>query len=284
MIVEGRPAALAMVVVATVVATACAATDPPIIPATLPTDDSTGEETPDGGDSGTATAPGRGETGDPCAKDADCKGVDATCVLVDDGAVSPGGRCTSTCDDSENDPSGYGHNAGCPGTKGSCWIDQRCYQLCTERSGAAPCRDGYSCFFTQGATGCKATATSECDSFKAGSCAPLDGGLRVCRRTGLDPVGRCVPGCDLFTQDCSAGSACYATLVGEGMCVPIDRPGNDGDPCSSPAQCDRGLTCAPTSLCRPYCGGSNDVPCTNGHTCVDYDTDVPATVLGLCDG
>ncbi len=249
-----------------------------------------------------------GNTGDPCAKATDCQGTKATCITKDTTGITwPGGYCTSQCNPQKNDQNGL--NTACPGGQGTCvgqGTSGACELACTDAMGGMPCpRQGYSCF-----QGCEPTAISECDPTKKGSC-PQDGGVvlgdggeysgRVCVRIGADPVGQCTNGCDVFKQNCQgAMEACYASDdTGEGVCSqeynPSGNPQTDGVQCFYLNMCDPGFGCyappmANMAVCRPYCGGPNNVLCSaimpapQKMKCVDLSTTVKAATVGVCGG
>jgi hypothetical protein len=114
-------------------------------------------------------------------------------------------------------------------------------------------------------------------------------GAKKCLDTLSCEVGQCVPSCDPFAQDCPAREGCVASAdTGEAGCVALSYTGKDGAPCVTPEECHAGFYCvAPPMMqgaCRAYCGGPNNVTCTNGHTCIDLSTKVPQTIVGVCAG
>jgi hypothetical protein len=249
-------------------------------------------------------------TGDPCAKSTDCGGNSPSCLVKDSsGLMWPLGYCTSKCNPQKNDPNTY-TNTACPGN-GTCignGTSGSCYTYCTSKSGGLPCRDQYLCFnWTMGDRYCGPAASSECDPSKTGTC-PQDGGSifvddggqstysgRVCERIGPDPVGQCADGCSVFLQNCNNDNSgnpqgCYASFeTGEGLCSSPAPGGKDGAACIYLNGCDPGLGCHTEGnnyVCRPYCGGPNNVACNNGKKCVVMSTSgtVPVAVVGMCGG
>jgi hypothetical protein len=264
----------------------CSDEKTPIAQATVPTEEAgTGSSDSAAADTGTdASAASNGNSGDACNVDADCKGLEPVCVRERRGIVYPGGQCTSKCDPQKNEPS-TGRNPDCPGTKSMC--NKRrglCLQSCTAKTGASPCRQGYACFEDEGPV-CAPEALSQCNPSVPGSCAPLDGGARGCISVGLDLVGFCVEGCNVFTQGCSqAGFGCFPNAIGEGICLTATATGTSGVSCEYINACAPGFGCPTSGVCRPFCGGPANVACTNGKTCIDYSVEVKKSVVGLCDG
>jgi hypothetical protein len=227
------------------------------------------------------TCAAKKNTGEPCAADADCLGVNAKCILVDSkGTTWPDGYCTSDCDPGK-DQQGDRSDAECPGGAGTCIIVPpntfRCERNCTAKSGMNPCtRAGYTCFF-----GCEPTSLSQCNPTKRGDC----GAMGSCFRTGRDDVGSCMPACDPFQQTCGQGMGCYPSGEnGESSCFMTLNNQNDGDSCLYINGCNPGLVCYKAAGCHPFCGGPNNVACTNQHSCVDFTATVPASEIGVCDG
>jgi hypothetical protein len=229
-----------------------------------------------------------GNTGAPCASAAECGGMQPVCLTTQNGQTWPGGYCSSSCNPVQNDP-GSGLNPACPGS-GTC-AGQGMMGSCFAPCGPPPCaRMGYSCFATP-FNACEPTSLSQCDPTVAGKC----GAGMSCVRIGPDPVGRCDPGCDLFAENCPADGqgnpqACYASQDnGEGTCFSLRNPpgSSDGMQCMFLNDCAPGLYChgeGAFAYCRPYCGGPNNVACTNGKACVDLSAKVPKSVVGLCGG
>jgi hypothetical protein len=234
-------------------------------------------------------------TGGPCASSNDCDGADPYCLTTDSfGVTWPSGYCTSFCDPSHSDPQ-TGLNADCPGGRGICNSNEAmvggCMAGCTAMDGAIPCRAGYACFLC-GAQNCSPVcephALSGCDPTVANSCELNN---QICIRTGLDNVGSCLTGCDLFTQDCAHGQdaqACYVIDdTGRGFCQPQRNILGDGQVCATFNDCLPGLTCFIDQTgprCRPFCGGPLNVACTNGKSCVDFSMKVKLAVVGVCAG
>jgi hypothetical protein len=232
-------------------------------------------------------ATGDGLTGSPCAVNEDCKGSDPVCILAIGKKEFPGGYCAAACDPSKNDSAG--RNSKCPGTNAVCESQlKRCLAGCTEKQGSRPCRADYLCAFAGSGDACLPTSYSECDLTKRGDC----GAGKTCMIIGLDPIGKCETGCDIFAQDCGGpdagpGGGCYPTALGEGHCVDDNSGGKDGDTCLYVNDCAPGLSCndeGSERKCRPLCGGPSNVTCKNGKTCVDLSTDTPASVAGVCAG
>lgn len=249
-----------------------------------------------------AVGPAPGTTGAACTAPTDCQGTSPQCrTKTMNGLPYPGGYCTSSCTIAKNDAS-TGENPDCPGT-GTCLgtgTTGICLALCTAKTGLLPCRDGYSCFSaTDVSSVCLPTAASECDPTLKGSCPKDDAGAaRTCVPIGPDPVGECDPACDVFAQDCPAAALpdggagapqnCYANQFGEGLCATQAKsPSPDGTACAYVNDCDKGLAChveGMAGVCRPYCGGSGNVMCSNGKQCVDLNMTVPKTTVGICGG
>jgi len=244
---------------------------------------------------GSAPAP----TGAPCTAASDCLGTNAKCTTQDaSNRVWPGGYCTSQCNPLFNDESSGGQNPNCPGD-GTCAGSGSlgtCFALCTSAAGENPCvRQGYSCFFVGTSNGCMPTSLSECNPSVRGSCpsnATGDGGTSpgVCQQAGLDPVGACIEGCDVFAQTCSdlngTPRGCYAEMTfGDGTCTPTLGGGGDGIPCTFSNNCDPGFSChieGNQRLCRAFCGGPNTIACAGGKSCVDLSPTVPKSTVGIC--
>jgi hypothetical protein len=235
-------------------------------------------------------------TGDPCAKDCDCAGSRPTCMKQDaQGTPFAGGYCTSSCDPAMNDPTTT-VNAACPGTGTCIGLNGGgvCYRACTATGGMRPCtRSGYACFVgMSGADVCLPASRSQCDPTVADSCAQDGGVAEGCVAIGPDPVGKCVPECDLFAQNCGAGQGCYASYAfGFGVCAAVFMAGTDGASCMYTNSCSAGFAChgEPTgSFCRPFCGGPANVACAAGDqkkVCVTLSsTSPPTSVVGVCGG
>lgn len=263
-------------------ASGCSSDEAAVAPGVLPTEEA-GVEAPGDAAAGDARSSATtGASGDPCETAADCKGTAPECVKERSGISYPGGVCTSTCDAKKNDANGL--NPDCPGTRGVCNVRVgKCLRACTEKTGANPCRDGYACFDDETAV-CAPETISQCHPSKAGECTSADGGARACIKVGYDDVGLCVAGCSPFTQDCTQnGYACFPNASGEGTCLTTAGKAA-GAACIYKNDCAKGLGCAASGVCRPYCGGPSNVACTNGKACIDFDTKVKKTVVGLCDG
>jgi hypothetical protein len=227
-------------------------------------------------------------TGTACLDVSECDGAGANCITKDSaGIVYPGGYCTSKCDPTQNKPDGI--NVACPGGSGVCV--GLCYASCTAKNGSMPCsRQGYSCFTFCAEKACFGacypTSASECAPSVPGSCGP---GM-ACYPIGLDDVGQCLATCDLFKQDCNqamGSMGCYIQDdTGQGYCSQVGDL-TDGAPCQYINDCLPGLGCfqnGNTGVCRPFCGGPMNVPCTNGKSCVDFSTKVKVAVAGVCAG
>jgi hypothetical protein len=102
---------------------------------------------------------------------------------------------------------------------------------------------------------------------------------------GIPVLGSCVRPCDVLTQDCPAGQACYI-----GSCLaPIAAGGPDKE-CISPTQCAKGLDCL-TDLdgdtapdCSRYCSTTAQNPCGQGFTCHPLEEAFPSlpATWGIC--
>jgi hypothetical protein len=258
------------VVILAVLAVACSSSSTSA-PVSAPPD--AGEPEPiEEADAGSPEPVSDGTSGSACEKNSDCQGKGAVCVKELDGIIHKDGFCTSSCK----------VKSDCPGKNSVC-DRAACGRSCTDKSGSRPCRSGYLC--SNGIPGpvCYAEGISQCDPNQRASC---DAGL-TCVRVGLDPVGQCFPGCDIFAQDCGAGEACYPTLLGEGNCATAGTK-TDGQSCTNFMQCAKGLSCTDVAgggaVCRPICGGPGNAPCTNGKTCVDFASSSPTSIAGVCAG
>ena len=226
-----------------------------------------------------------GNTGGPCTKKADCAGTKPFCVIKDANDVPwPGGYCGSGCHLYNNDPT-TGINPDCPGGNGTCRGTPGSSGYCYDACDKGTCkRQGYSCFQNY----CEPTALSQCNPTVKGSC----GTDMACIRIGVDNVGECTTACDPFAQLCVGPTGntqgCYASAdTGEGVCSDISGSAFNGDACQGLNGCDSGLGCywnGTTGVCRPFCGGPNNVACDNGMQCVDSSPTVQKTVIGLCGG
>jgi hypothetical protein len=235
-----------------------------------------------------------GTSGAPCRTAADCKGKNPKCLTSLGKGEFIGGYCTSQCDPSKNDS--RDRNTSCPGAAAVCERTQgACFAGCTDKQGARPCRADYLCTYQGTGSICLPASYSECDLSKRGSC----GSGKVCIIAGLDPVGFCAPGCDIFEQACGGVAAdagadtgppkqgCYPNALGEGHCADVKTAGADGDDCLYVNDCAPGLSCndeGASRVCRPLCGGPNDAPCNNGKTCVDLSSEAAVSVAGVCAG
>jgi hypothetical protein len=242
-------------------------------------------------------------TGAPCMSKTECGGTSPTCEMkLQSGEAFPGGYCSSTCSTSMNDPNNDGLNPKCPGGTGTC-VGGKCYTKCTGSSNMTntmPCeRMGYACF-NIGMPVCLPASHSQCDPNVRDSC-PQDGGLvtdtdagtlsgQVCAPVGEDPVGQCVAACDVFVQNCpdlqnGNKQGCYAEYkFGLGLCFGVVGGGMDGAACQYLNGCDPGFACT-ANKCRAYCGGPNNVMCTNGKMCAQLSMmSPPTTVVGVCGG
>jgi hypothetical protein len=244
-----------------------------------------------------------GETAAYCTTGSDCAGADpyACATLgIGDPPAPPhlvGGYCASSCDPDANDPV-TGLSPDCPGT-GSCgrpnyrsWdgriADARCFRPCTARDGERPCPAHLQCYLGV----CQAPGSEH--GFETDACdptVPLDcGDPLTCLRAGLDDVGVCHWGCDVFAQDCNGAwfDGCVASAFGQGHCTNVGDVG-EGAGCSGPPAlwfpCGAGLTCrqeGASAFCRAYCGGPLDRACPAGQRCVDLSSFSPKTVVGVC--
>ena len=244
--------------------------------------------------------PPNGSTGALCTTATECMGPTPVCrTKSHTGIIYPGGYCSSACDPTKNDPM-TGIDPECPSNAGTCvpGATPACLALCTDKAGAEPCRDQYSCFLASNLTAvCLPSSISQCDPTVKGSCPSSDAGTpQTCTSVGIDPVGQCDEACDYFAQSCAsiqAGDAsaqpraCYANELGEGVCAVPSAMGADGATCVFFTDCAAGLGCrleGNAGACRPYCGGAGNVACNNGKQCVDSSMTVPKSVAGYCAG
>jgi hypothetical protein len=253
-------------------------------------------------DAGTACydgmcAPQRYAAGGPCQHDTDCWGGKPVCMLKGaNGETWPDGYCTSGCNPKNNNPQ-TGNSPDCPGSSSTCLdIGQlgssgSCMATCTAMSGAMPCRSGYACFDAcdeySCVNACRPSSESQCDPTDLASCGMGMG----CLRLGPDNVGLCDATCDPFAQDCSQKemSACYVfDDTGRGFCSQAYTNLSDGEACQYVNECAAGLGCffsnGNAGVCRPFCGGPMNVPCSNGMSCVDFSTKVKVAIVGVCGG
>ena len=103
--------------------------------------------------------------------------------------------------------------------------------------------------------------------------------------TGMCPAGMC----DLLTNGCPAGQACYflAPAMGEPAVPTCDMSGTGGDgaTCTSYRDCQEGFFCDSTAgICRHYCCMDSDTGCPTGQTCaVSFVDDMGnPTGIGYC--
>lgn len=101
----------------------------------------------------------------------------------------------------------------------------------------------------------------------------------------LGLVGSCVKGCDVLTQDCPSGQACYL-----GSCLTPTLALTEGNECSIPTDCAEGLDCLVdrsgdgAADCSKYCSTAAQSPCGQGFTCYPLNDAFPTLPAswGLC--
>lgn len=98
------------------------------------------------------------------------------------------------------------------------------------------------------------------------------------------PTGMCPAGeCDLLTNGCPAGQACYALSAMMGATpAPVCQPsgtGMTGDTCATYGDCSEGFICV-TNKCQHYCCAGSSAGCPRGQTCSVQFTDDMGTDLG----
>jgi hypothetical protein len=135
-----------------------------------------------------ACAPPR-YTGTTCHSGADCPGSAAACLSSLGGVDAPGGYCsTSSCNVDDD----------CGSSGAYCDSDGNCLQQCNQRDQCQTRNANNRCFYTSAVGACLPSALSQCDPTKS-DCA--------CVRVGYDDVGRCFPTCDL-PNSCAGGQNC----------------------------------------------------------------------------
>ncbi len=103
--------------------------------------------------------------------------------------------------------------------------------------------------------------------------------------------GMCPPGdCDLLTNGCPAGQACYMLSAMMGVApVPTCQPsgtGMTGMTCATYGDCAEGYICvqnpppATGGKCQHYCCGGSNAGCPTGQTCAVQFTDMSGADLG----
>ncbi len=99
---------------------------------------------------------------------------------------------------------------------------------------------------------------------------------------GIEFVGACLKSCDVTTQNCPAGQACYL-----GSCMTPALAQTEGSACEYPTECAKGLGClghGDVVTCLKYCSTSAQDPCAVGSSCVslvDAFPNLPAD-WGVC--
>lgn len=119
-----------------------------------------------------------------------------------------------------------------------------------------------------------------------------DGATHGCVDDGSDDgvkldVGPPDPACDIFLQDCEAGSKCVPDDFWTRVCVPIvDDPIADGEPCTPATGTD---PCGPGSWCGLVDHGTVDEPGSGMGTCLPQcqgtaaDPQCPADTICVID-
>lgn len=113
-----------------------------------------------------------------------------------------------------------------------------------------------------------------------GCCAGNVCGTGLFCTTGLDD-NRCARPCDVFVNDCPAGTTCTWTRTDTGLCVATGPIGLDGECASLGGDCQRDLVCAahPGSAIR-FC----EWPCTTATDCVPAPLRPTHECLPIADG
>ncbi|GEM_PF-1045912 len=199
---------------------------------------------------------------DPCKADADCNTAvskgDSMCVSYDDGGVSAGLFCATSCE----------KDADCPGD-----------YACKEHSGVGG-NKAKVCVRKKGICGCSKRAvdaklSTVCETSNGiGTCK----GQRSCSDTGLTPCDAPAAAsetCNALDDDCDGATDTPAT----GIC-------DDNNPCTfdncvagkcdhkaADAACDDGNKCTKDDKCSKAACGGTAVVCDDGKVCTDDSCD-----------
>jgi hypothetical protein len=87
---------------------------------------------------------------------------------------------------------------------------------------------------------------------------------------GIDVIGACLKSCDIISQNCPVGQACYL-----GFCMTPASAGTQGSSCATPTDCAKGFACLAEGGCQPYCATSAQDPCPTGLSCSSLQGDLP---------
>jgi hypothetical protein len=213
-------------------------------------------------------APGAGGVGEP---------------MVDGGAAGAGGAGGAGEPHFECTPFG---NVGCPAAQ-NCSPDlgePHCVNAgskaqlatCDQTSECAP---GLTCIFRNCVKACAKTA----------DCGTADASIKCglgYTHPDLGPISGCFKDCDVLSQNCPVGQACYL-----GSCVtPLSGAVGQGEACNVATQCAKGLECLADldqdgqTDCSKYCSTSASAPCGEGLTCYPLSEGFPKIPAswGLC--
>ncbi len=119
------------------------------------------------------------------------------------------------------------------------------------------CGPGLACVTVAGQSNCaRMCSTDPANSGEAFACAALCGAgnfqqMDVDTKTGICTNDVQIPTCDPVAQDCDAGKACYFT-DGAWVCMPEGNK-EEGQSCSAPSECQKGLTCHQSGKCKVIC-------------------------------
>lgn len=235
---------------------------------------------------------GTAQTGEPCAKAADCANsvagsmVKATCVtksMLNGKSIAwTDGYCESPCRPKNTNPD-TGINTDCPSDNATCAPTSQtqgvCFAACAS---VTDCRDAYVCALTSGTRApiCVPTAESGCDPKDDPRPQMLKCKMgQTCVNYSPDnSYGGCADICKPPEQGCAplmqGNVGCVAdlnSLDGSGDCIGVNG-GLEGGACFYLNDCAAGLQCY-ARTCRQYCrqiGNNPETPkCPQGQKCVD---------------
>ncbi len=226
-------------------------TDGPTSEGTTTTD--TSEPTTEGPDTTASTT--AEPTGDPILIEPDM-GEPVTCDLFDDNCPE-GQKCMPYAADNSN----TWNALGCFDVMGDATSGEPCTAIDSAVSGHDTCAPGHMCWYVD-----NETLMGSCVAFCEGSpedptCAQP---MSECILSGNGPLALCLPTCDVLSQDCADGLACYPNNDTT-VCVPVELPddqGNAGQPCEYINGCQPGLMCLQgqsvpgcesPGCCAPFC-------------------------------